>query len=211
MIHASNRTHTNPQWNQIEIPYEGSTFVFPYHIPTGEVYNFDPPSLVRFKCVIVTGATPVISIARSVYWLAKSILLSISEAFRYLDGQNVSQEDRNAIIVAASDSLRSIKYGFLLTCSSFKGIFDPLNGRQEYGRLERELNRHTDGPHRDKFYLAFCFQRCCTKPKEDSKTIEMIQKLTKYIATVFEIRTAICTCDYKKLMKEFKLITKTAQ
>lgn len=65
-----------------------------------------------------------------------------------------------------------------------------------YGRLERELNRQ-DAPHRDKFYLAICCQPLAILPEDTSphNLVAVENKLTRYVAKIDALRSAIFTVD----------------
>lgn len=199
-----NQIFENSNWGEVEVLFQEEKVQFPYHIPTGEVFNHDPELLIRFKCIVLTGLTLLVTVMRSIYWLAQSIFLIITETFRFLDNQDPISENREAIISLAVDSLRAWKYGALMIGCALKGIFFPYAARQAYGQLERELNKHADGPHRDKFYLAFCFQRL-TILKKDGKNDEVISQLTKYLARVKRIQEALWSCSLQKLMVELKI------
>lgn len=138
---------------------EAKKKVFPYHIPSGEIYNTDDSSIIRFKCVLLTIATPIVSVIRAVYWLAKAAFLTLDAAFRFLDGQDGNMERIYKILESAADSVRALVYGALMIGCAVGGIAAPMMFRRYYGALERTLNRQPNGPHKDKWYMAFCFQR----------------------------------------------------
>lgn len=195
--------HENANWGAVVVPYKSKTYKFPCHIPTREIYNFDPDPLIRFKCTALTVATPVLSVMRSVYWLAKAAFMVIAEAFRYLDEQTTSEEAWDAIAKTAYDSVRALGYSTMMTGYAFCGIFAPYWGRQHYGHLEKALNRHTDGTHRDKFYLAKCFQPLYILPK-NLNCDPAKDKLYKYLDNVYAMKAAICD----KPLKYFDLTSR---
>src|SRR5262249_52339014 len=149
---------------------------------------------------------PLVSVMRSVYWLAISIFMVLSEAFLYLDAQSSSEEAPLAIYEKAYDSIRALGYGALMTKCALMGIFSPYQKRFEYGGLERALNRHSDGPHRDKFYLAFCFQRLSVLSEEEESLTRVEEKLNKYLTRIHSIRAAIWGCDIQQLIIELRII-----
>jgi hypothetical protein len=186
-------------WGNIFLEYHEKEYRFPYHIPSGEVFNYDPTLLIRFKCVGLVAMTPLVSLIRSVYWFAVSIFMVLSEVYRYLDGQSPSEEAQEAIYANAYDSLRALGYGTLMTGSALMGIFAPYQGRLHYGLFERELNHHSDGPHRDKFYMAICFQRLTNLSSEDEDEDQVEDKLTRYLDRIDSIRTAVWACSLQQL------------
>ncbi len=184
MFNFQIKTEESPQWSNFVIKYDECEYDFLHHVPSGEIYNFDPTHLTRLKCVAITGATPVVSIARSIYWFASSIFMIVAEVYEYLDKGNDSHPNFKPIYEKLCDSARALSYGFLMTITALKGIFYPLQARQQYGEYERTLNRHPDGPHRDKFYLAFCFQRLYVLSKEESDLPKAEDRLNKYLNSI---------------------------
>lgn len=196
-------------WGEIGIKYEGEEISFPFHIPSGEIFNNDPESLVRLKHFGLVLITPLITVIRSVYWLTKAIFLALSEIYHYLDEDDPSDESHIAITEAAHDSVRSWKYGGLMTGYAFAGIFAPHWARRHYGQLERTLNRHSDGPHRDKFYAAICFQPLCTLLNDDQLNDEdAAKKLNKYLTRVDAIQEAFWSCSWTALIRELSHTTR---
>ncbi len=196
----------NAEWGSLFLQYSEKEYEFPYHIPSGEVFNHDPAFLIRFKCFALVCLTPLISAIRSVYCLALSVFLIISEVYRYLDGQSLSQEAQIAVYENAFDSARALGYGALMTGCGFMGIFTPYEARRDYSAFERNLNRHGDGPHRDKFYLAICFQRLSVIPEDDLDVNQVENKLTNYLARIDAIRAALCACSIHQLLVELRVI-----
>lgn len=187
-------------WGMVNLEYHNKDYEFPYYAPSGEVFNHDPSYLIRFKCLCLTAGTPVVCVARSIYWLSNSLFLLLSEAFYYLDGQEISEEDHLAMHQYAYDSLRALGYGILMTGSAIEGMIFPYDARLRYGELERSLNRHTDGPHRDKFYLAICFQRLIVLSDDHENIEEVGEKLTKYLARIDALRAALFSFSLQQLM-----------
>lgn len=190
----------NSDWGNVFLQHGEKEHRFPYHIPTGEIFNHDPDSLIRFKCAVLTVMTPLVSVMRSVYWLALSIFLVLTEFYRYLDGQSLSPDDQEAIYETAYDSLRALGYGALMTGTALTGIIAPHQARWRYGGYERALNRHEDGPHRDKFYVAICFQRLYTMAEDVQDMDEVDEKLTKYLDKIDAIRIAAWSCDIQDFL-----------
>lgn len=194
-------------WGEVVLTYKDKECRFPFHIPSGEVFNHDPKPLVRFKCAALVVLTPKITLTRCIHQLCIAIFRAISYAYRYLDGQVLTQNDGVDIYSALSDSTRAIKYGWKLTKCAWSGIFNPYLGRLQYGLLERELNRHKDGPHRDKFYLAICFQRLWYFDEKDAETNTKVEnKLVKYLVLIENIRKALLSCAFHQVLKELKII-----
>lgn len=179
--------HTNCEWGNIEFSFKGQLFYFPTHLKSGEVYNIDPAPLIRLKCAALIGLTPFITLTRSVGWVAETIFMVLREFYRYLEGEKITQERRQKIADKAADSLRALQYGMEMTGICFYGIFNPLEARMQYGKKERELNRHVDGPHRDKYYAAFCFQRLTHLSSKDPDYVQLDKRLTKYLTSIYTI------------------------
>lgn len=191
-------------WGNVILQYDGREYEFPCHIPTGEIFNHDPASLIRLKCAALVVLTPLISVIRSVCWLAMSIFMVLREVFHYLDAQSITPAAQEAIYETSIDSLRALGYGTLMLGTVITGIVAPNQARSHYGRYERALNRHWDGPHRDKFYLALCFQRLYVK-SADKQMDEVDKRLTKYLAKIDAIRAALWSCDLANLMVQLRL------
>lgn len=182
----------NSDWGYVVVPFNKKEWVLPYCLSTREVFNLDPVALIRFKCVLLTAATPLVTLVRIIYEVAKAAFLALAAIYYYLDNQPSSRSIVACLITGLTESGRTSWYGIRLTGYSFMGIFDPYRGRQRYGKLERELNRHSDGPHSDKFYLAFCFQRIAHVPEDYSEYSEFfISKLHKHIAPIDGVIQAI--------------------
>lgn len=199
---AFESTENNP-WGTFVLSLKGEKYHFPCYLPTREVFNFDPDLLIRLKCAALVVLTPLVSLLRSIYWFAKSIFLAFAEIFHYLDGQDL---DWSSAKESAEDSVRAITYGSTMCINALEGIVFPYDGRMKYGHTERELNRHTDGPHRDKLYLAFCFQRIAMMPEKYLEQIDQVEaQLKRYMNRVFELSDAIYTCSFGKIIKELGL------
>jgi hypothetical protein len=197
--------NTHSLWSNISVEYQKKEYQFPCYTPTGEVFNHDPSMLIRIKCLALTCLTPLVSVARSIYWFANAIFMVLKEIFYYLDGQDQTDDTRIAMGDYAYESLRVLGYGTLMTGSALMGVVAPYQSRLHYGWLERELNYHSDGPHRDKFYLAICFQRLYVLSEDEEETGETAEKLTKYLARVDAIRAAFWSCSLDQLMVELRL------
>ncbi|MBA3722578.1 MAG: hypothetical protein H0W88_09280 [Parachlamydiaceae bacterium] len=200
------RSHEHSQWGELFIKYNDKEYTFPCYLPSGEIFNLDPSSLVRLKCVVLTVITPIMSIVRSIYWLSKAIFMCLSEVYRYLDNAEPSNGPQESIIDVASDSIRALFYGVALTGCSLSGILAPFWARLNYGHLEGTLNRHSDGPHRNKFYLAFCFQRVAILPKNfkenSAQVIEKLDKYIKLIDIIHSVRDAIRNLSRRQVLDE---------
>lgn len=194
----------NEDWGSFSVQYNEKEYQFPYYIPSGEIFNHDPPSLISFKCVVLTVLTPLISIIRSVYWLGVSIFLILAETYRYLDGQGSSEDVQIAIYESSFESVRGLGYGTLMMGCAFVGIFAPYQGRLHYGWLERELNHHSDGPHRNKIYAAICFQRLFVLAEDGENSDQAAEKITKYLTRIDTIFRAFWSCSYQQLMVELR-------
>lgn len=192
--------NSNSLWSNFFVEYQEKEYHFPCYTPTGEIFNHDPAMLIRMKCLALTGLTPLVSVARSVYWFANAIFMALKEVFSYLDGQDQTEETRIAMGEYAYESLRALGYGALMTGWALVGVVDPDQARLQYGWLERELNHHSDGPHRDKFYAAFCFQRICILSGDEEESGKAAEKLIRYLARIDEIRTLLWSCSIQQLM-----------
>lgn len=191
-------------WGEICISSEKKKYKFPYHIPSGEIFNFDPPHLIRTKCLALVILTPIVSLIRSIYWLAKAAFLLLAAGFNYLDGQDLTNQSRKNIALNLADSVLAWTYGIQMTAYAAMGVILPNSGRIHYGYLERRLNRHVDGPHRDKFYLAICFQRLCVY--DSTKIQDVNDKLYTYASRVEALVVAIKSRSYQRVMQEYKAI-----
>lgn len=196
--------NSNFVWANFSVEYKEQEYQFPYYVPTGEIFNHDPSKLIRMKCLALTCLTPLVSVVRSIYWFTHAIFMVLTEVFRYLDGQDQTEDTRIAMSEYVYDSARALGYGTLMTGCALMGVFAPYQGRLHYGWLERELNHHSDGPHRDKFYLAICFQRICVLSEDEEETNETTEKMTKYLARIDAIRQAFWSCSIPQLMVELK-------
>lgn len=196
----------NSEWGKVVILYREKECKFPVYFPTHEIFNDDPSLLVSYKCTALVFATPFISILRSVYLVATSIFKLISNIYNFLDGQSLSKDTWLGIKGNVSESIRALWYGVLLTRCALIGILSPYWGRQRYGYLERELNRHLDGPHHNKFYLAICFQRLAILSDNPHDT-QIAEKLSKYLTRLDTIRNAFWTCSFQQLMKEIRMLS----
>jgi hypothetical protein len=135
---------------------------FPYHEPSGEIYNEDPKWLLRIKgFMLLTVGTPIITAVRMVYQAVILILhLTLIQPFKLLDGRVSMIEAKKEVTEHLVDISRAALYGIALCAAAFLTVFAPFTGRRYYGKLERMLNRHEEtGPRFNKFYMAICFQR----------------------------------------------------
>ena len=193
-------TPLNSSWGTAALSFNQVEIDFPFYIPTGEVFNHDPARLIRLKHLALTVLTPLMTVIRSVYWLALSIFSTFAAAYHYLDDDNVSSESLLKIKETAYDAVRAWKYGILMTGCALAGIAAPFWGRLHYGYFERTLNRHPDGPRRDKFYTALCFQRLSILSKENPLHDEKAaQKIEKYLNRVDEISEQFWSFSWLKL------------
>ncbi len=187
-------------WGEVPFFYNEKRYDFPNHRATGEIYNLDPKLLIRFKCIALTIGTPLISIVRSIASLAQAFFMCLRELYHYLDNQPI---ECHAIAETAYDSLRALKYGSLMTMCAFFGIFSPYSQRQQYGKYEREYNNHLDGsPHRDRFYLAICFQPLGKMEKDTTVQLKTIERLNKYIFYIYDIKEKCKNCAFRELFRE---------
>lgn len=193
----------NASWGEAVICFNEAEASFPFYIPTGEIFNNDPESLVRMKHLGLVLITPLMTVIRSIYWLAASIFLALSEVYRYLDDGEISPDACIKMKEAAEDSLRAWKYGSLMTGCALAGLFAPFWARRRYALFERTLNRHSDGPHRDKFYTAICFQPLCMLRTTDQLNDEdAAKKLNKYLDRVVRIQEVFWSFSWTELVRE---------
>jgi hypothetical protein len=134
--------------------------------------------------------------------------MSLAEGFHYLDGRDINKENMTFIKDTITDVPRALSYGSLLTIYAIAGVFFPFWARHHYGQMERELNRHADGPHRNKFYLAICFQPV-VKQDEFNLSQKVMNKLNDHIQRIEKIQKAFWPFDYRQLMMELKLLRKS--
>lgn len=204
MVNVRLENQGNSDWGKVVLDYHDKKHRFPFHIPSREIFNDDFDLLIRVKCVGLIGLTPLFSLLRSVYWLTLSIFMVFSEIYRFLDVQTSSRNALKEIGETAFESLRALGYGVLMTGNALKGVFLPYQGRRDYGLCERELHYHPDGPHSNKFYLAFCFQRLCVLSKDDKNIDKVEEKLTRYVSWIDAIRADLCSCDFKQFMVDLR-------
>lgn len=200
-------SYENSDWGVVVFPFNKKEWVLPYCLSSREVFTLDPVWLVRFKCLILTPATPLVTVIRIVYELAKATFSALRAVYYSLDNQPSSQGCFSYLKTGVYESGRTLLYGVSLTAFAAMGIFDPYRGRQKYGWLERELNRQPDGPHRGKFYLAFCFQRIAILPVDFPNNSDFaINKIKKRIAPLDAIVTAIRAGSLSELKDASKLV-----
>jgi hypothetical protein len=187
------RPTDNSNWGHVSIIHKGEKEKFSFNIETNEIFNTDPVNVIRFKCAALTIATPLISVARVVYYLAKSIFVALQNFYYYLDGKNPVDQDTPSFFNTLLEIPRVLQLGAELTITAIQGILDPLEKRRMYGILERALNRHTDAPHRDGFYLAICCQPLAKLPAEgsDEELHKVEAKLIRYLNRIEEILAAV--------------------
>lgn len=188
-------------WDIYVLNYQGIDVQFPRKSLTGEIYNFDPGLVIRAKCCVLTLITPLMSGIRAVYWIGLSFSMLIKKCFHALDGKDFGS-GHFPIKNTMKDVPRAIYYGIILTFYAACGVLFPYWGREHYGRNERLLNRHPDGPHRDKFYLAICFQPLAVINEVEIGSEERARnKLLRYIELVNNIRAALLSLDFVSLQK----------
>jgi hypothetical protein len=191
----------NSVWGHVVVSNHPSEFRFPYSLATGEVFNDDKHYLIRAKCAALVFITPLMTVIRTVYWFAKSIFMTLAKAYHYLDCESAPYSFKQ-ILEVASDSIRAIGYGILMTGCALGGMIAPFTFRQHYGHLESALNRHKEGPHKDKFYLAICFQRLHTITPKAENLEDVAIKLTRYRSRVVAVQEAFWSCSYSRLIQE---------
>lgn len=193
---------SNPQfpWGTVEVHYNQGIYCFPYFKKSGEVFNNDSKLCVRFKCLVLTALTPLVSLARSIHALSKCVFILLSEVYYYLEGNRFSPW--NKMNDAFHDSVRALYFGTQMTGYAVAGLFDPYWARQHYGAEERKLNKHFDRAHRDKFYLARCFQFLSVLPKNSTECPkEIANKLIKRCAYIDNLIVAIKSYSLDKFVK----------
>lgn len=195
--------HTsNTVWGEVVVSCNDKECHFPYNLATGEVFNDDMSYLIRAKCTALVFVTPMMTVIRTVYWIAKAVFMTFKEGYRYLECEDSPENAFKKISEVASDSVRAIGYGLLMTGCAAGGIVAPFAFREHYGHFERTLNRHSDGPHKDKFYLAICFQSLIVINSESSNLEAVANKLVRYESRTQAIRDAFWSFSYQKLMEE---------
>jgi hypothetical protein len=198
-------------WGEISVTFKNEVSQFPYDTRSGKIFNVDPINLIRLKSIALTFSTPFVSLIRCVYTLATYFFSIVSQIYSYLDQQHAYQNTTlsisDMVYDGCSESLRILRFGMLMTKWAFLGILDPYEGRLNYGLLEQELNRHTDGPHRNKFYHAICFQPKAILPKEckDEDLQKIESKLIRYLTLVDNLRSALFSCELRGFINELKL------
>ncbi|MCE2982051.1 MAG: hypothetical protein LW832_00655 [Parachlamydia sp.] len=193
----------NSPWKSIQLEYKGDTFLFPYHAPSEQIYNSDPQSLVRWKCLCLTGLTPLAIAGRLIYQLSKLAFTCVQESFNYLDGHDFNGK---VIWSDAYENIRVIKYGCRLMLTAVKGVFNPFDNRAEYGRLERKLNGQKDKSQRNRFYLAVCFQpkdkiADFNQRDEQLRIATRLVKHAQFIRKIDKWKLALFSCKLKAFHK----------
>lgn len=133
------------RFQDLTFTWRGDTVHYRQDQRTHYIYNGDPISLVRKKCILLTLRTPIDMLVRMIYHIAMTLLNFVLLRWRKLD-------------TSFFDIFRSAIYGIACTFAAIYGSFKPLEGRILYGELEIELNRqqrHVD--RKAKYYLAPCF------------------------------------------------------
>lgn len=168
---------------------------------TGFIYNNDKISTVGKKCVRLAIFTPLITLARVVSSIARTI-------FHFLKGLTQACTLNKKCIKsfknsgkAFTDIFRSVIYGCAMEGAAIYGIAaNPYKGRVLYGSMERALNRHGDIPHfSKKFYLARCFQPIAKRT--DENYLQRIHKVRDKLIFMgkMEREGKISKIDYTKI------------
>ncbi len=197
----------NTNWASVVLNHQQQDHYFPCYIPTGEIFNHDPHLLIRGKCFAIVIATPLVTLIRSVYCVAKTAFIVLSEFYGYLDAGDLSQDFWLDFSETATDSVRVWGYGTLLTGYAMSGMLFPYWARQRYGNLERKLNRHPDKAHYDKFYLAPCFQRIYLLPKNYPQNSDLVEKkLERYLNRMDDIRSLLLSCNCRQILTDLRIL-----
>jgi hypothetical protein len=61
----------------VTFTHENKEEMFPCYFPTGEIFNQDSENFIRFKCVLLVGATPVMTVLALAIGLPIIIVLCI--------------------------------------------------------------------------------------------------------------------------------------
>lgn len=153
----NNKNTVNIPSDMIAVPVDGwqdykyKDIIFSIEQKTGEIYERAPSLVLRTKALALIAATPIVSIARAIYYFAKAI---------FLVGQGKFNTSRESF----EDIARSLFYGVAMVGAATYMFFDPKAGRQCYGKLERQLNREeiSNRFSNTKIYLAPCMQAVTT-------------------------------------------------
>lgn len=174
----------------LNIAANADSDAFPYHRISGKVFNSDPKFLIRAKCLGLVVLTPLISVIRSVYWAVKAFFMCFNTS---------SHSDKNSdrLQTVAYDAIRALGYGLYMTQVACSGILYPHEARLRYGAFERTLNRQ-ESPHRNKFYLAICFQPIYTINEDNKKDVE--KRLLDYSQKIDNIERAFLSGNCRQLV-----------
>lgn len=183
MILSSRSTPPPSSQSTYEFCHKGALSTFPVY--KGNIYNRDSKKLIRTKCAVLIAATPVVTAARVVYHLSMTIFHTLFlKPILVLQGRLTWDQAKTDARQSLTDIFRSLIYGILMTGQVIKGLATPYASRDAYGAMERTLNRQEDGPHRSKWYTAFCFQYL---ENTESSAEKISDKLLQHIRKIQSI------------------------
>lgn len=193
---------TNSRWGIARLEYDGQ-HEFPILSETGEIFRNDPLPLVRFKCAAIVVLTPLATLMRSVCWATEEIFRAISQTYRQIDGEDLSQEKPASLKNALIEVGRTWYYFPFLMGYALQGLVNPAEGRLNYGITERLLLKHETPKIRERHYVAVCFQPMGNQ-KDPKKAEKKIVKYLKVIEMIKKIHSALFRCNLKQIYHEYK-------
>lgn len=129
---------------------------------TKRLYRNEPEWIIRFKCTLLTVATPLVHTTAGCLYTAAKILKLVTLSHFWLPSQAEKRYGLKARLHhAASDMARIIIFPFALLgleLSALYGLVRPYDGRKLYASFERSLY--------GKPLLAPCFQPRLAQEKE---------------------------------------------
>lgn len=149
------------------------------HFDTGQIYNSDSEAMIWNKARRGLFMNPFVILARTVSCVVRGIFASM---------KGVCLLNRNQELASAKRCFRragkTLVLGVQMERALYRALRNPLDGRAEYGRLERALNEQEEGADfRTAYYSARCFQ-----PIADLKDEKWLEKVQTYLhkSAIFE-------------------------
>lgn len=150
--------NSQARWGRAVFTWRGKTYRFVVDNIRHDIYNSDSPSVVRFKCALLTVGTPLTAVCRSLSHLAKVTIHTASLPYRAFQGREPFVNELVKIKLAVSNIFRTLGLATAGVATALYGVVKPYEGRRLYGHFERCLNRQTTRVDRkETFYLADCF------------------------------------------------------
>lgn len=165
------------KWGTAVFKWRGKTYRFPWDSENNHIYNDDPKSIIRAKCLLLVPKTLVDATCRTVYHTVLTALNVLTLPLARVKSKRNFLHQIIKIKRAAQDIFRSPLFGVAGSCLALYGLFKPLDARKYYGRLERRLNRQNARViFAKKYYSARCFVPLNFGSNDEEVTIRMLKK-----------------------------------